>query len=319
MPSIFETLKFNDVSLGKIQVVDDMAVVPLVGKDRGDVAEADKIRFNCTVEYGSMVFKNDDSKPAIVPSNYMVRGPSGQDHATSSVTLVNANKSETVTNACCIESSQGGMLGSKSNQEDILPIQLRTVLLNKTFRNKRSFKKLWTHITTWLGGMNLGSSAHLRYFYDNKEIQKELERFAAEFEPVPNQIGAVVFFSDIPVGLEIMPSSEHWRNYWKQLIRGSYGAELIRLKRLGKMKPSTLVLPDFPEEATPEQVGEIIYKFNEHLSKEVVPILENINIKSLDKLQTRSSLTSTLVTLDSGGGGDLVQQGSEPVYLSLIL
>ncbi|MHA1801801.1 MAG: ARPP-1 family domain-containing protein [Candidatus Heimdallarchaeaceae archaeon] len=317
--SIFETLKFTDLSLGRMQVVDDMAVVPLIGKDRGEVADAKNLSFKSTVEYGSMVFKNDDSRPAIVPSNYMVRGRGGQDHATSSVAIIGANKSETLTNACCIESSQGGMLGSNSNQEDILPVSLRKVLLNKSLRSKRSFQKLWDHISKWLGGMRLGSSAHLRFFYDNKEIQKELERFAAEFEPVTNQIGAVVLFSDIPVGLEIMPTADHWRTYWKQLIRGSYGAELIRLKRLGKMKPSTLILPKFPDKATPEEVGQLIFDFNQHLSEEVLPILENIKVKKLDSIQSKDSLKSNLVVLESGGGGDIVQQGDEPVYLSLVL
>lgn len=317
--SIFETLKFRDLSLGKAQVVDDMTVIPLVGRDRGEIAEPSKLHFASTVNYGSMVFENEASEPAIVPSNYMVRGKGGQDHATSGVAIIRAQRSETLLNACCIESTQGGMLGSRSNEEDILPVNLRRDLLNKALRNKKNYSKIWTNIKTWLRGLRVGSEAHLRFFYDNKEIREELENFAAEFEPIKDQIGAIIFFSDIPVGLEIMPTAEHWKSYWKQLIRGSYGAELIRLKRLGKIQPSTLILPEFPEDATPEQVGEIIYKFNEHLSKEVIPILENIKVKKLEKMENKSSLESNLITLDGGGGGDFVKQGNEPVYLSLIL
>jgi hypothetical protein len=266
-----------------------------------------------------MVFKNEAPKPAIVPSNYMIRGKGGQDHATSGVAIIKAKASTTLLNACCIESSQGGMLGNKSNEEDILPVYLRKVLLDKKLRNKKKYSKIWNDIKNWLNGLHVGSNAHLRFFYDNKSIREELENFAAEFEPIKDQIGAIIFFSEIPVGLEIMPTAEHWKSYWKQLIRGSYGAELIRLKRLGKVKPSTLILPEFPENATPEEIGEIIYNFNKHLSEEVLPILRNIKIKKLETVETKSSLKSNLITLDGGGGGDFVQQGNEPVYLSLVL
>jgi len=76
-----------------------------------------------------------------------------------------------------------------------------------------------------------------------------LEEFAAEFEPVEGQIGAIIMFSGVPVGIEIMPSEGHWETYWKHLIRGCYGAEMLRLKMIGKLKPSALILPEIPKNA----------------------------------------------------------------------
>jgi len=318
MSNIFEKLKFNDVGLSQIQSVDEMSVIPIIGQDRGETAEPNNLRFSRTVQYGEMVFENTDSKPAIVPSNYMVRGKGAQDQATSTVGILAGNKQKTYRNACCIESSQGGMLHG-AEQDDVLPVTLRKVLLDKQLRSKRSFKKLWTHITTWLSGLNVGTQAHLRYFYDNSDIKKELETFAAEFEPVDKQIGAIIMFNDAIVGLEIMPTHQHWQAYWKKIIRGCYGAELIRQKRLGKIKPSTLILPDFPDSSDPDEIGRVVSKFNDHLMKEVLPILDNIKVSSIDPIENVSSLSSRLVTLEGGAGGDLVVQGSTPVYLSLVL
>jgi hypothetical protein len=300
--SIFDKLNFKNLSLGRMQVVDDMSVIPLIGPDRGEIAMPTALHFKKTVGYGNMVFENKESAPAIVPANYMVRGLGAQDHAMVGAAIVSSKKTETFNNACCIESSQGGYLGEHGNEEDILPISLRKILLNKNLRDKKEFSKLWEHISRWLQGMRLkkGHAAHLRYFYDQEDIKSELENFAAEFEPLDNQIGAIIFFSDIPVGLEIMPSSIHWRNYWKQLIRGCYGAELIRLKRLGKMTPSTLVLPEIPEGSTPEQVGKIIYDFNVHLSESVIPILDKIDIDQKISMTKKSSLTSSLIHTKGG-------------------
>ena len=160
--------------------------------------------------------------------------------------------------------------------------------------------------------------AHIRDFYDEPSIKQALEDFAAAFEPIENQIGAVIMFAGIPVGIEIMPSSQHWEAYWKYLIRGCYGAEMIRLKVLGKIRPSALVLPEIPDGSTPEKVEEILGEFSEHIQKEILPLLKDIQINAQELGQT-GSLKTTLLHTDSGGGGDMIQENETPVYLSLVL
>jgi hypothetical protein len=270
-----------------------------------------------------MVFENKDSeKEAIVPANMMVRGKGAQDHAMSGSGVVKRTSSRSFDNACCIEESQSGHLSSSDNEEDVLPITLRKALLDPAIRTRSSYSKLWGNIKKWLKGIQTSGragAAHLRYFYDTPNIKQALEEFAAEFEPVENQIGAIVMFSGVPVGIEIMPSSEHWEAYWKLLIRGCYGSEMLRLKMLGKLKPSTLILPEIPDDANAEQVKEILESFSNHLREEVLPILENIEIK-IDGLTSRDgTLETALLHTSSGGGGDLIQQGDEPVYLSIVL
>lgn len=322
MASIFDILKFDGINIGKVQIVDEMSVVPLIGKNRNSIAEPSYLQFQKTSNYGSMVFKNTDTnKPAIVPTHIMIRGVGAQDHAMSGSGIVAPLKSKTFISACCIEESQGGYLNNSNNDEDILPIELRKCLLNIGKRSEQAYNKLWSDIRDWMKGICAikGHRAHLRDFYDNKNIKKSLEEFAAEFEPVDGQIGAVILFGGVPVGLEIMPTENHWNTYWKHLIRGCYGAELIRLKDLGKIKPSTLILPDIPNDAQPDQVQLILEEFAKHLREEITPLLENINISSNSKLSSSDGLETRLLTTSTGGGGDVILDGLEPIYISLVI
>ena len=320
--SIFETLGFSELGIGPIQSEDEMTVVPIVGPSRGNIADPENLTFSRTAGYGTMVFENkDQSRPAIIPANYMVRGKRAQDHAMSGSGVVASRHSAQFDNACCVESSQSGLLRAGDNDEDILPIELRKALLDPTIRSRTKYDKLWSKITKWLSGVvpRAGSDrAHIRDFYDEPSIKQALEDFAAAFEPIENQIGAVIMFAGIPVGIEIMPSSQHWEAYWKYLIRGCYGAEMVRLKVLGKIRPSALVLPEIPDGSTPEKVEEILGEFSEHIQKEILPLLKDIQINAQELGQT-GSLKTTLLHTDSGGGGDMIKEDETPVYLSLVL
>ena len=323
MTTIFNKLKFTGIEIGNVQSVDEMTIVPILGDDRGEVAGPEHLKFKSTTSYGTMVFENDDpSQPVIVPNNIMIRGKGAQDHAMATSGVVLARRTQRFNTACCIEESQGGYLNSEGNETDVLPIQLRKALLAPSLRQTQSYSKLWGKIKDWLKGVPVAGrsgAAHLRYFYDTPDIRTALEQFAAEFEPVDNQIGAIIMFSGVPVGIEIMPSSEHWQAYWKLLLRGCYGAEMLRLKMLGKLKESTLVLPNIPAGATASEVKTLMVNFSQHLRQEVLPILESIDIKSQKLSSQDGSLQTSLINTTSGGGGDLIEQGSIPIYLSLVL
>ena len=320
MTNIFDKLKFTGIEIGSVQSVDEMSVVPILGGDRGNISDPEALSFVGTSEYGTMVFENEGDNPAIVPTNMMARGPRAQDHAMSSSGIVMKGR-KSFYSACCIEQTQGGHLTRENNELDVLPIQLRKDLVEETFRKASDYSKLWGKISDWLRGLptNHRGSAHLRYFYDTPDIKTALEDFASEFEPVDGQIGAIIMFCGVPVGIEIMPSSRHWEAYWKLLIRGCYGAELMRLKMLGKVKESALILPEIPAGSDPEKVEEIISNFSLHLRQNVLPILEKINIKSQKLFYKEGPMSTSLITTNGGGGGDLILQGSVPVYLSLVL
>jgi hypothetical protein len=319
--SILNTLNFTKLDAGTVQVVDEMTVVPLIGEDRGRVAEPLSLKFERTTSYGSMEYKNtDEERVTIVPSNMMVRGPGAQDHAMAGSGIIAAKKTVTFNNACCIESSQGGYLHNENNEYDILPIELRKKLLPISMRNRESYDKLWPSITSWLHGVGVGSSAHLRYFYDKPEFKESLEIFSAEFEPVSGQIGAIILFQEKIVGIEIMPTMLHWDAYWKLLIRGCYGAELIRLQKLKKITPAQLQFPDLPDVITnPRQLTSVVEKFTDGIRQDIVKKLDLIHLDKVHQLGSVDDLETNLLLTTSGGGGDFITQNNEPIYLSLVV
>jgi hypothetical protein len=319
--SIFETLKFADIDAGVIQSVDEMTVVPLIGKDLGEVANPLSLKFKQTNNYGSMIYENKDKeRSAIIPSNIMVRGLSAQDHAMAGSGIVLANKTKTFNNACCIESSQGGYLGEEDNEYDILPLDLRKKLIPEKMRNKQEYDKLWGDITEWLTGTGVSrmNAAHLRFYYDNPEIKESLENFSASFEPVDGQIGAIILFEDSIVGIEIMPSVEHWESYWKLLIRGCYGAELLRQKKLGIIKTSKLKMPEFEKNENLDHLELVVSNFISDIRTDILKKVESISVKNASKISTNADFETILIETHSGGG-DLITQDDTPVYLSLVV
>jgi hypothetical protein len=252
----------------------------------------------------------------------MVRGKSAQDHAMSGSGVVLAASDRLFENACCVEQTQGGLLDAQNVETDVLPLELRRALLDPTRRRDREYGKLWGSIKTWLRKFNRFSTvsrAHIRDFFDDGDYKQALEEFAAEFEPVDNQIGALILFNGIPVGLEIMPSAEHWQAYWKWLIRGCYGSQLINLKESGEIGASTMILPIIPDDASDQQVKEIMTNFVDNIKMSITPMLEKIEIDSQTQVDSVGNLKTQLLRTASGGGGDLIMQDDEPVYLSLIL
>jgi len=321
MASLLERLSFiKDLGMGEVQSDEEMTVIPLVGDSLGNVASPESLQFRRTTTYGSMQYNNqDNARPAIIPSHMMVRGKSAQDHAMSGSGVVLAASDKLFENACCIESSQGGYFSGQSVEEDILPVDLRHALLDPSLRNQREYSKLWGSIREWLSGLKRvksGDRAHLRDFFDQPDYKEALENFAAAFEPVEGQIGALILFNGVPVGLEIMPSADHWLAYWQWLIRGCYGSQLIRLKEVGGLPASTMIFPEIPEGG---DVKAIMSQFIDNIKMSIAPMLESIQVASQNEVDSSGNMITELIRTEGGGGGDVISQDSKPVYLSLIL
>jgi hypothetical protein len=166
---------------------------------------------------------------------------------------------------------------------------------------------------------NTSGRAHLRDFFDQPDYKEALENFAAAFEPVEGQIGALILFGGVPVGLEIMPTQDHWEAYWKWLIRGCYGSQLIKLRESNELPRSTMVLPEIPENADADQVKEIMTAFINNIKLSIAPMLEQITVASQNQIDASGNMITELIRTNTGGGGDVITQDSKPVYLSLVL
>jgi len=211
-------------TVGRMQTVGVMQMLPLLSEVQDDrfVSPEQAAKFS-TSNYGCMDFQNrDDSRPMIVPMNaaYVV-DQAAQNHAMSHAGLVKAKAQRRFDTACCIQQSQGGLISRGEHNMMILPHVLREAALG--VRQKKQYGKLWPSITKFneMYGIT-GRSGHLELFLNL--FKEELDTFVAQFETVPNQVGAIVLINGVVVGVERTSSTEYWESIWPALVRECYGS-----------------------------------------------------------------------------------------------
>ncbi len=219
------------VITGRMQSVGLMQVIPLLpernlsGYIAPDKAEMD------TVNYGEMRFVNPGDDTLIVPchAGYMVR-QKAQNHAMSHLGMVKGRTGHTYNTAMCIQSGQGGYIKKGNHALMILPFSLREKALQ--LRKEKAYNKLWSDIEKLNSRMGLRGRGHLEDFLDR--FTQELDQFVAEFECVPNQVGAIILINGEVAGVERTPSTEYWLTIWQPLIRECYGSLAIETAHVGQ-------------------------------------------------------------------------------------
>lgn len=208
------------------QSVGNMEVIPLVS-DEDDETFAPPDFYASTREYGQIRVRNDSDRPSIVPpgAGWVVE-QSAQDHAVCSGALMPAKKTRSLTKACCIQETQGGLISETQGSMLILPASIRSQAL--AIRNDTSYNRLWDVIRKFKRSVGLDGSGNLVDFL--KAFRRQLDEFVAEFELIPRQVGAVVLINGTVVGVERAPSTQFWRTLWNPLIRVCYGSLAIQNK-----------------------------------------------------------------------------------------
>lgn len=319
--NIFDKLKFNEIEFGKVQSVGDMTIIPILGTPRIDVnkiAAPENLHFSATRGYGNMEFRNDDQNFGLLPSNLMVISEeAAQDHCMNDTAIIEGKETKLWKNACCVQQSQGGMLSGDKKQSsfNVMPLELRKKLLSGKMRKDEQFGKLWGDISGWLKnvpGVN-DRAAHIEYFF--KPFKKELDDFVAEFEPVENQIGSLVYFGSQCVGMEIMPTEAYWNYYWKWIIRGCYGAELKRMNLLGLQPTSKINLPELKPKSDKLEAN-----IDQYVNAVKSALMENV--PTIDGVKSYKKMLKGLVdyeVVDSPKAkGDVVSYNNKPIYSSIV-
>lgn len=230
--TIGEVLRGCEV--GRMQTVGLMQMIPLLSDLEDDRFAAPTTALMRTQTYGSMGFKNPETKTMLLPLHaaYMVK-EAAQDHAMSHAALIKGNKEKTFSTAMCVQQNQGGTIPYGAHSLVILPHVLREPALAN--REKRDYSKLWSSIAALNRDTGGSSAGNLIDFVSR--FEKELDEFVAEFERVPQQIGAVILIGNRVMGVERSPSRAYFAAVWEPLIRECYGSEAIRLAKLNKTKP----------------------------------------------------------------------------------
>lgn len=224
-------------TLGRLQAVGPMAVVPILG----DPSEPDPGFAPPDLEvsvagYGQLRIRNRADRPTIVPPGAAwVTRQKAQDHTTGGGALIPAAATASVDTASCIEETQGGYIRGATRML-ILPAALRAPALAQ--RKQSGYDKLWPALREFSARFGITErAAHLETFLT--QHARELDEFVAEFERVPGQVGALVLIGDRVVGLERAPSEDFFAELWVPLIRVCYGSLALQQARSGALLPSS--------------------------------------------------------------------------------
>lgn len=294
------------VGHGRSQSVGNMEVIPLIDEENvqdNTFASPDEIEIG-TQSYGTVDLRNPSSSPTIVPPGaaWVVK-QAAQDHAIGSGAFMGGKSSRSINTAMCIQSNQGGGITRGVHDLLILPAQLRSKAL--ALRNKRGYEKLWSSIGQFNAGYGLSNTQALEYFLSN--FGKQLDRFVAEFEIVPNQIGAIVLINGQLVGVEMAPSVDFWNALWTPLIRLCYGSLSIRMAQQAQAPNRT---PLQLENRSLDGVVEALMVADRvscgRTERVVAKVREgNLLVGTVEEKMDKYSLT-TVASPDPGLGGQIV-------------
>lgn len=308
---------------GVVQTVGIMQVIPLLSESNDDrfVSPMNRARTK-TTGYGSLGFNNPSDKTMLIPSHvaYCVK-QSAQDHAMTHAALLGAKKSHVYNDAKCVQERQGGYINEDEHKMQILPFPLREKAL--TFRGSSDCGSLWPALAEFNRSMNCygnsNNGAAIRDYFDHYE--KELDEFVAEFEPVPNQVGAIILVNGSVVGIERCPSNAYYLEIWEPLIRDCYAAlSIIEERRKSGALPFPSTREPLRDVTSLEDLAVALEETEAKQEEKTKDIVRAILDVSFDK-QTRDEKIGSFEvdTLEKGDFvGQCIRDGSAVLYASLI-
>lgn len=322
MPLTVEQI-LNGTELGRAQSVGQMEVIPILGS--ADAMDGDFAPPNFaagTQDYAHVELRNmDPDRPTIAPvgAGWLTR-QHAQDHATAGAALIKPGETRTLNTAVCIQETQGGTWrATEDTNMVILPAALRAQALS--MREGGDLGRLWPAIRSFrqsLGGRGQGNLIEVLDAH-----AKELDEFVAEFELVPNQVGAIVLLNGSVVGVERAPNIEFWERLWVPLIRVCYGTLALKARQLlGDKMPETRTTLDVQVRSL-AGIARALQVARTQAQALIDTVVSNVKSDGLivagqgveDRLRT---LNAELVTVaNTRLAGQIVQRDGRTPYVSL--
>ena len=217
---------------GKIQSVGYMQIVPLISKFVDESIMPPNIKVS-TTDYGRLVLNNESVDNVLVPTaSAFMSKQKAQDHATHSGAYLTKKGSNAKTNivkintAACIQDNQCGKI---SNDEDfhfsILPWSMREQAFN--VKDQTCYDKLWPVLRQFNRNLGIIDNEGYLISFINK-FEDDMNQFIAEFEIVPNMVGAIILINGMVIGVERCPNYNYFKFMWEPLIRESYGGAVFQ-------------------------------------------------------------------------------------------
>jgi hypothetical protein len=222
-------------SVGRMQSVSQMQVIPILGES-DDAFGPPEIAIGTTT-YGRVEVDNREARTTIVPPGAAwVVARKAQDHAVGPGAIVPGLSQRSIP-AMCVQQNQPGLIPMDRYELQILPAGLRAKAI--ALRDQDEFSRLWPHLSELKTQYGLPSGyGNLIDFM--RAFARELDEFVAEFEVVPDQVGAIVLVGGAVAGLELAPSTAYFEAVWVPLIRLCYGSLALPAQRMrGATPPAT--------------------------------------------------------------------------------
>ncbi|MCP4575528.1 MAG: hypothetical protein GY846_04505 [Deltaproteobacteria bacterium] len=209
----------------RAQTVGNMTIVPLVSDMVDDTIASPNVLEMETPGYGTVIVYNtgteDESGLTISPlGSVIMTSKAAQNHAVPSMKLIRKGKSVRLDNAACVQEHRGGYIRKDRYQLMLLPLILREDALET--RKVKSHGKLWPSIRSFNKSLGLQHEGHLEHFVHR--YRQEMDEFVAQFEVLPNQVGAIVLVDGVVAGIERCPNYRFFKVMWEPLIRECYGS-----------------------------------------------------------------------------------------------
>ena len=239
---------------GAPQSAGPMTVVPLFGPaGSGYASPRSGLKLSAVRGYGNMELEcREGGGLAIVPLHigYIQKG--AQNHAMCRSAFIDEGQKVLFEDACCVQESQGGYLEERDQWFFVLPLSLREEALS--LRGEKNYGKLWDAIRTFNARFGIQKRGHLEGVIGNR--RSVLTQQISRFERLPGQLGAMFFFRDQPVGVEICPNPDYFAEVFDALVCFAYGAEAHLIEQA-----------DLPQPALPPLSGDDIFALRASLIK----------------------------------------------------
>jgi len=306
-------------SVGRMQSVGVMQIIPILGED--DEHFAPPQLDASTSNYGEVHVRNRQDRDTILPpGSAWVVARSAQDHAVAGGALVEAGRDEKIRNAMCVQQTQPGLIPMGDHPLHLLPARLRAEALR--LRNASGYNRLWEPIARFKTQYGLTGQGNLVDFL--RGFARQLDEFVAEFELVPEQLGAIVLIEGQIAGLEVTPSAAYWAEVWVPLIRICYGALALAAARGGSGElPATRSMLRVDEPSV-EGIERAVDRADQADRDVVAAVVTSVADRSLtvDPEGTQTLRGATLQTVTGSGLiGQVVTRGHDDArfkYASLM-
>jgi hypothetical protein len=263
--------------------------------------------------YGTVVLQNTAPKGiVIVPMHIGFFQEGAQNHATSSVLVLEAGEQFKATDCFCIQQSQGGFLKEAQQRFIILPLGLRQAALSQ--RGTVGYSRLWGDINKYNRRYGIARGGHLERFL--RPYFPRLIPFRHAFELLPQQIGAAYFVAGKLVGVELVPNAAYWQDIWPVLNIYCYGPAAMLAERF-QQRPARRVV-DLNGLVNLDDLAQRLKEKRNQVEADHVAMINELSNQAWDYVVDKKMHGLSILHLQQGEwAGQMVRKGAETLYLSV--